>query len=104
MIAAASLYGVSATTVYRELNRFKKPHAAHRADNGKPRVLDQPAVERYCELIAALIRQPTAITRENMVRRRSAGSARRKADPGGDPEEGRGRQLPGARGREREGC
>ena len=54
VIAVATLYGVSATTVYRELNRVRKPHAAHRADHGKPRVLDQPALERYCELIAAL--------------------------------------------------
>ncbi len=52
--AVAGLYGVSATTVYRALQAFKKPHAAHRADHGKPRMLPQAELERYCELIAAL--------------------------------------------------
>jgi len=52
--AVASLYGVSATTVYRALQAFQKPHSAHRADYGKPRMLPQAELERYCELIAAL--------------------------------------------------
>ena len=52
--AVADLYGVSATTVYRALHVFQKPHAAHRADHGKPRLLPQTALERDCELIAAL--------------------------------------------------
>jgi hypothetical protein len=52
--AVATLYGISATTVYRALHDFNKPHAAHRADHGKPRVLPQTELERYCELIAAL--------------------------------------------------
>ena len=52
--AAADLYGVSATTVYRALQAVQKPHAAHRADHGKPRLLPQLELERYCELIAAL--------------------------------------------------
>jgi hypothetical protein len=52
--AMAQLYGVSSTTVYRALQAFPKPHAAHRADRGKPRVLPQTELERYCELIAAL--------------------------------------------------
>lgn len=50
----ASLYDVSATTVYRALQAFQKPHAAHRADHGKPRLLPQLELERYCDLIAAL--------------------------------------------------
>lgn len=50
----AELYGVSTTTVYRALHVFQKPHAAHRADHGKPRLLPQTELERYCELIAAL--------------------------------------------------
>jgi hypothetical protein len=50
----AGLYGVSATTVYRALHVFQKPRAAHRADHGKPRLLPQTELERYCELIAAL--------------------------------------------------
>ena len=52
--AVAGLYGVSITTVYRALHVFRKPHAAHRADHGKPRLLPQAELERYCELIAAL--------------------------------------------------
>ncbi|MFI3048707.1 IS481 family transposase [Pseudomonas coronafaciens] len=52
--AIAELYGVSPSTVYRALNLIHKPHAVHRADRGKPRVLQQAQLERYCELIAAL--------------------------------------------------
>lgn len=52
--AVAELYGVSTTSVYRALHDFQQPHAAHRADYGKPRVLKQPELERYCEVIAAL--------------------------------------------------
>ncbi len=52
--ALAQLYGVSLSTVYRALNHINKPHAAHRADHGKPRVLQKTELERYCELIAAL--------------------------------------------------
>ncbi|MFO3661094.1 MULTISPECIES: DDE-type integrase/transposase/recombinase [Pseudomonas syringae group genomosp. 2] len=52
--AIAELYGVSPSTVYRALNLIHKPHASHRADHGKPRVLQQAHLERYCELIAAL--------------------------------------------------
>jgi hypothetical protein len=50
--ALAQLYGVS--PVYRALNLIHKPYAAHRADHGKPRVLQKAELERYCELIAAL--------------------------------------------------
>ncbi|WP_198387981.1 DDE-type integrase/transposase/recombinase [Burkholderia ubonensis] len=52
--AVAELYGISKTTVYRALHRVQQPRAAHRADHGKPRVLPQAELERYCELIAAL--------------------------------------------------
>jgi len=52
--AVAGLYGISITTVYRALHTCQKPHAAHRADHGKPRILPQAELERYCELIAAL--------------------------------------------------
>ncbi|OFC63346.1 hypothetical protein BBW68_05725 [Candidatus Erwinia dacicola] len=31
-----------------------KPHAAHRRDHGKYRVLSTPELEQYCEIIAAL--------------------------------------------------
>lgn len=52
--AVADLYAVSATTVYRALHLLQKPHAVHRADHGKPRVLPQIELQKYCELIAAL--------------------------------------------------
>ncbi|MBB5199095.1 hypothetical protein [Glaciimonas immobilis] len=52
--AVAGLYGVSATNVYRALQAFKKPHAAHRANYGKPRMLLQAELKRYCALIAEL--------------------------------------------------
>ena len=52
--AVAQLYGVSSTTVYRALRALLTPRAAHRADRGTPRVLPHAALERYCELIAAL--------------------------------------------------
>ncbi|WP_208116722.1 DDE-type integrase/transposase/recombinase [Burkholderia pseudomallei] len=54
VVAVAELYGVSTTSVYRALRRFQQPRAAHRSDYGKPRVLPQTELERYCELIAAL--------------------------------------------------
>lgn len=50
----AGLYGVSSSTVYRALKLIHKPHAALRADHGKPRVVPLPELKRYCELIAAL--------------------------------------------------
>jgi hypothetical protein len=37
--AGAQLYGVSSTTVSRALRALLKPHAAHRADRGTPRVI-----------------------------------------------------------------
>jgi hypothetical protein len=52
IVAVAELYGVSTTSVYRALRRFQQPRAAHRSDYGKPRVLPQTELERYCELIA----------------------------------------------------
>ena len=50
----AELYGVSPATIYRAIKQSNKPHPAHRADYGKPRLLPKPELERYCELIAAL--------------------------------------------------
>jgi hypothetical protein len=50
----AALYGVSAPTLYRALQHQGKPHAVRRADYGTPRILPHAALERYCELIAAL--------------------------------------------------
>ena len=50
----ANLYGISSATVYRSLQDLNKPYAVHRADHGKPRILPQAELERYCELISAL--------------------------------------------------
>lgn len=52
--AIAELYGISTATVYRALQFLRKPHATHRSDYGKPRLLPKIELERYCELIAAL--------------------------------------------------
>jgi hypothetical protein len=54
MRAAAELYGVSTATIYRLLHDFDKLQPAHRSDYGRPRVLRQAEMERYCELVAAL--------------------------------------------------
>jgi hypothetical protein len=52
--AIAELYGISTATVYRALQILQKPHAKHRSDYGKPRLLPKIELEHYCELIAAL--------------------------------------------------
>lgn len=54
IVSITELYGISSTSVYRALAQLQKPHAARRADHGKPRVLEQAELERYCELVAAL--------------------------------------------------
>jgi hypothetical protein len=50
----ASLYGVSAETVYRALRQGYKPKGVRRADQGKPRKLSRVELNKYCEVIAAL--------------------------------------------------
>ena len=50
----AQLYNVSRATLYRQLREQGRPHALHRADRGRPRVLPPAALRRYCEIIAAL--------------------------------------------------
>lgn len=50
----AQLYGVSKGTVYRSLRSQTKPKEARRADCGQPRVMSIEALERYCEVIAAI--------------------------------------------------
>lgn len=52
--AAAQLYGISVTTVYRALRLVLRPRTAHRRDHGQPRILPPSELEHYCELIAAL--------------------------------------------------
>jgi hypothetical protein len=50
----AHLYGVSEDTVYRALRERFRPRALRRADHGQPRVMARDALERYCEIVAAL--------------------------------------------------
>ncbi len=50
----ASFYDVSLATVYRALRDCHRPQVAGRADRGQPRVASTAAMERYCELVAAL--------------------------------------------------
>ncbi len=45
--AVATLYGVSIATDYRALAECNRPHAANRADHGKPRILQSTEMERY---------------------------------------------------------
>ncbi|EGY29599.1 Integrase core protein [Candidatus Regiella insecticola 5.15] len=52
--AVAVLYNLSTTTVYRVLRLLHRPKTAHRTDHGKSRILPPAALQRYCELIAAL--------------------------------------------------
>jgi hypothetical protein len=52
--ATAELYGVTRSTLYRALQSRAHPKAAHRADKGIPRAVPAAALERYCEIIAAL--------------------------------------------------
>ena len=51
---AGDLYGVSESTLYRQLQAFRHPKSLRRADHGVPRALPQARMEYYCELIAAL--------------------------------------------------
>lgn len=52
--AAADLFGVSVSTLYRSLRSTAQPRALRRRDCGTPRVLPRAELERYCEVIAAL--------------------------------------------------
>lgn len=67
----AELYGVSPTTIYRNLKRLNKPRAAHRADHGRPRILPKAELERYCELIAALKLRTTNKQRRHVSTKRA---------------------------------
>ncbi len=51
---AASLYGVSISTVRRSLRQHHQPHLAYRNDYNEPRVISQADMKQYCELIAAM--------------------------------------------------
>ena len=65
-------YSARAPRRNRALQTFQKPHFAHRADHGKPKMSPQAELERYCELIAALKLRTT----NKAGRRRSTGRAK----------------------------
>jgi len=50
----AELYGVSVSSVYRQLRDLNRPKRLCRSDRGTPRCLPQADMERYCEIVAAL--------------------------------------------------
>lgn len=54
MESAATLYGVSRATLYRQLRQLVRPKPVRRADRGKPRKVPVAEMERYCEIVAAL--------------------------------------------------
>lgn len=51
---ASDLYGISESTLYRQLNQVKKPKSVKRSDAGKPRTISEERMQQYCEIIAAL--------------------------------------------------
>ena len=51
---ASELYGVSESTLYRQLRQVTKPKSVQRSDAGKPRGLSEERMLQYCEVIAAL--------------------------------------------------
>lgn len=50
----AELYGVSVSSVYRQLRALYRPKGLRRADRGSPRALPEGELQRYCEIVAAL--------------------------------------------------
>lgn len=54
LVNAASLYGVSRATLYRQLRQHLRPKAVRRIDRGKPRKVPVDQMERYCEIVAAM--------------------------------------------------
>ena len=52
--STAALYAVSRATLYRLLRGGRRPHAAHRADQGRPRSMSASEIERWCEIVAAM--------------------------------------------------
>lgn len=51
---AAELYGISESTLYRQLEKLYRPKALRRVDHGVSRVLPTAQMMHYCEVIAAL--------------------------------------------------
>lgn len=54
MARIAELYGVSVSSVYRQLRELHRPKGLRRADRGSPRALAGEELQRYCEIVAAL--------------------------------------------------
>jgi hypothetical protein len=50
----ADFYGVSATTVYRNLRQQNRPRSLNRSDAGLPRKISTSEMEKYCQIIAAM--------------------------------------------------
>ena len=51
---AAEFYGVSTSTIYRQLRKYNKLSIDHRADYNKSRIINLNKMRYYCEIIAAL--------------------------------------------------
>jgi hypothetical protein len=51
---ASDLYGVSESTLYRQLSQVKKPKSVQRSDANRPRNIPEDKMMQYCEIIAAL--------------------------------------------------
>lgn len=51
---AANLYGLSESSLYRQIRIINKPKSVKRSDAGIPRCLPADKMEQYCEIIAAL--------------------------------------------------
>lgn len=54
MDSTAKTYGVSRATLYRLLRGERRVRNAHRSDRGKPRIMSNTEIERWCEIVAAL--------------------------------------------------
>jgi hypothetical protein len=54
MASTAQLYAISRATLYRLLRGDRRPKDAHRSDRGRPRSMQAPEIERWCEIVAAM--------------------------------------------------
>ena len=50
----ARSFGLTTSTIYRQLSRFMGLRSAQRADRGQPRILSKQELMRFCDVIAAL--------------------------------------------------
>jgi hypothetical protein len=89
----ARLYGVSRAALYRQLREQGRPRALHRADRGRPRVLPLAALQRYCELIAALKLRTTNGKGRHLSTRRAIALLEEQSEPVPHPRGGEGGDL-----------